>query len=53
MNMFNSNAAWGAPTPAAAAVPALGADPFGSFPTPTQHAQQKDDAFGDIWGGFK
>lgn len=54
MNMFNSNAVWGAPTPAAAAaVPALGGDLFGSFPTQTQHAQQKDDAFGDIWGGFK
>jgi len=53
MNMFNTNAVWGAPTPAVAAVPASGADLFGSFPTPTQHAQQKDDAFGDIWGGFK
>jgi stromal membrane-associated protein len=51
--MFNTNAVWGAPTPAAAAGPALGTDLFGSFPTQAQHAQQKDDAFGDIWGGFK
>jgi len=51
INMFNTNAVWGAPTPAA--VPASGTDLFGSFPTQTQHAQQKDDAFGDIWGGFK
>jgi len=52
MNMFNTNAVWGAPTPPAAA-PATGAELFGSLSTHTQHAQQKDDAFGDIWGGFK
>jgi stromal membrane-associated protein len=52
MNMFNTNAVWGAPTPAAAA-PATGADLFGSFSAPTPSVQQKDDAFGDIWGGFK
>jgi hypothetical protein len=51
MNMFNTNAVWSAPTPVAA--PATGADLFGSLSTHTQHAQQKDDAFGDIWGGFK
>jgi len=52
INMFNTNAVWGAPTPPVAAS-ATGADPFGSLSTHTQHAQQKDDAFGDIWGGFK
>ncbi|KIM39153.1 hypothetical protein M413DRAFT_447485 [Hebeloma cylindrosporum] len=51
MNLFNTNAVWGAPTPAAPGGAA--GDLFGSFPTQTQHAQQKDDAFGDIWGGFK
>ena len=51
--MYNTNAVWGAPIPAVAASPALGTDLFGSFPSQAQHAQQKDDAFGDIWGGFK
>ena len=40
-NLFESTAAWGTPT---SAMPDL------STPTPTV---QKDDVFGDIWGGYK
>ncbi|TRM62986.1 hypothetical protein BD626DRAFT_497202 [Schizophyllum amplum] len=46
----NSTSVWGSAAPVAAQ------DPFGAFnngaaASPTQ--QKKDDAFGDLWGGFK
>ncbi|KAJ7259622.1 hypothetical protein C8J57DRAFT_1720232 [Mycena rebaudengoi] len=46
--LTNTAAVWGA-----AASPPLAADPFGAFGQPQAQAQKKDDAFGDLWGGFK
>ena len=44
--MFNTNDVWGTP----AAAPG-GDQAFGGFVS--QAPQKKDDAFGDLWGGFK
>lgn len=42
-NLFESTAAWGT-TPTSAML---------DLSTPTPAVQKKDDAFGDIWGGYK
>ena len=42
-NLFSTSDVWGAP----ASAPATNGGAFGAT------AQKKDDAFGDIWGGFK
>jgi len=49
-SMYASQNIWGA-----SAQPAVQPDLFGSFGTaaPAQPAAKKDDAFGDLWGGFK
>ena len=44
LNLFESTAAWG--TTSTSAMPDL-------FTTPAPAVQKKDDAFGDIWGGYK
>ena len=49
--LFETQNVWGAPATNGSAG---GMDLFGSSaPNGQQQAQKKDDAFGDIWGGFK
>lgn len=47
-NLFNTNDVWGSASSSAAPAPDLFSTPFSTAPS-----QKKDDAFGDIWGGFK
>jgi stromal membrane-associated protein len=55
--MFNTNDVWASPAQSAGAPAASGAgsaDLFSSLAgSGSASAQKKDDAFGDIWGGFK
>ncbi|KAH8799525.1 hypothetical protein DL96DRAFT_868409 [Flagelloscypha sp. PMI_526] len=50
-NLFggDASAVWGG----SASSQSAASDPFGSFATPAAPAQQKNDAFGDLWGSFK
>jgi stromal membrane-associated protein len=46
-NLFNTNDVWSSPASSTAPAQDLFSTPFSSVAT------KKDDAFGDIWGGFK
>ncbi|KAF9466873.1 hypothetical protein BDZ94DRAFT_1211775 [Collybia nuda] len=48
VNIFNTNDVWGSTAPTGAPAQDLFSTPFSTTTT-----QKKDDAFGDIWGGFK
>ncbi|TFK38632.1 hypothetical protein BDQ12DRAFT_630382 [Crucibulum laeve] len=49
-SLFNTSDVWGSSAPA----PPAGQDLFGSsFTSTSSTVPKKDDAFGDIWGGFK
>ncbi|KAF9073995.1 hypothetical protein BDP27DRAFT_1259501 [Rhodocollybia butyracea] len=49
----SSNDVWGNSAPMAPAASGATQDLFGSFSSAAPLQQKKDDAFGDIWGGFK
>ncbi|KAJ4485338.1 hypothetical protein J3R30DRAFT_3654838 [Lentinula aciculospora] len=54
LNLFaSSNDIWGSSSTAASVTPGGNHDLFGSFSTVAPVQPKKDDAFGDIWGGFK
>ncbi|THV01235.1 ArfGap-domain-containing protein [Dendrothele bispora CBS 962.96] len=53
-NLFaSSNDVWGNSGTGATTMGGGSQDPFGSFSSGAPAAPKKDDAFGDIWGGFK